>query len=154
MSDPLLLSSLLIGLLCWALLIKIWRDLTLLKSSLGGVFRHAQDGTIQDILQDLQTTQKEKQAQIAQINETLKTYQKSLQNISIIRFNPFGDVGGAESFAIALLDQHYSGIVLSSLHAREGTRIYAKPIRQGRCPYELREEEREVLRRAMTEAPA
>ena len=39
----------------------------------------------------------------------------SLQKIGIVRFNPFGDMGGNQSFAIAMLDGNNDGFVVSSL---------------------------------------
>src|SRR5678809_870381 len=41
---------------------------------------------------------------------------RSLQKVGVIRFNPFQDSGGDQSFAIAMLDQRGSGVVVSSLH--------------------------------------
>jgi len=65
-----------------------------------------------------------------------------------VRFNPFEDVGGDQSFAIALLDQHGNGLVLSSLHNRAETRVYAKPIQAGRSEYTLSAEEQQALAQA------
>ena len=45
-----------------------------------------------------------------------------------MRYNPFEETGGNQSFALALLDAEGDGWVLSSLHARSGTRVYAKAI--------------------------
>lgn len=79
---------------------------------------------------------------------------KSIHKFEVVRFNPFKDIGGDQSFAIALLNGKDSGIVMSSLHTREGTRIYAKPIiKGGSDKYTLTEEEKNVLKLAMTEKP-
>ena len=53
---------------------------------------------------------------------------RAFQRVGLVRFNPFEDTGGNQSFALALLDAEGNGWVLSSLHARTGTRVYAKPI--------------------------
>jgi hypothetical protein len=63
--------------------------------------------------------------------------QTAIQRVGLVRFNPFQEVGGDQSFAIALLDQHGNGVVLSSLHNRAETRVYAKPIEGGRSRYAL-----------------
>ncbi len=57
---------------------------------------------------------------------------RAFQRVGLVRFNPFEDTGGNQSFALALLDREGNGLVLSSLHSRNGTRVYAKPIRGGR----------------------
>ena len=51
--------------------------------------------------------------------------------LGLVRFNPFDDTGGNQSFAMALLDANNDGFVISSLHSRTGTRIYAKAIFEG-----------------------
>ena len=73
----------------------------------------------------------------------------SFQRIGLVRFNPFEDTGGNQSFALALLDANGDGLVLSSLHSRAGTRVYAKAINGGRSEAALSEEESEAVRQAM-----
>lgn len=51
--------------------------------------------------------------------------------MNLIRFNPFDDIGGNQSFILVLLDKDNSGIILTSLHHRSFSRIYAKPIKNG-----------------------
>jgi hypothetical protein len=75
------------------------------------------------------------------------------QKISIVRFNPFGDTGGDQSFVLAVLDAHNSGYVLTSIHGREGTRVYVKPIDEGNSKYPLSEEEKQALGRASKRVP-
>lgn len=80
--------------------------------------------------------------------------QRSVHKVGIIRFNPFKDIGGDQSFAIALLDGKDSGITISSLHTREGTRIYSKPITKGESTkYTLTEEEKAAIKEATTIKP-
>jgi hypothetical protein len=73
---------------------------------------------------------------------------KAFQRVGLVRFNPFEDTGGNQSFTLALLDAAGDGWVLSSLHARQGTRIYAKAIKSGRADAELSEEESAALAQA------
>lgn len=54
-----------------------------------------------------------------------------LQKVSLLRFNPFSDVGGDQSFVATFLDGENSGLIISSLHSRAGTRMYAKPVEKG-----------------------
>jgi hypothetical protein len=74
---------------------------------------------------------------------------RSLQHIGLVRFNPFDDTGSDQSFAIALLDDRRDGIVISSLHGRANTRIFAKPVTDGGSPHHLSEEESEAIRVAV-----
>lgn len=75
------------------------------------------------------------------------------QKIAIVRFNPFGDTGGDQSFSLSVLDAHNSGYVLTSIHGREGTRVYVKPIDYGTSKYTLSTEEQQSLSLAEKRVP-
>jgi hypothetical protein len=71
---------------------------------------------------------------------------KNIQKVGLIRFNPFKDTGGDQSFILALLDAHQSGIVISGLYSRAGTRWYAKRVENGKgSEHELSEEEKKAV---------
>ena len=74
---------------------------------------------------------------------------RNFQRVGLVRYNPFEETGGNQSFALALLDGAADGWVLSSLHARSGTRVYAKAVKAGRADTALSEEESAALRQAM-----
>jgi hypothetical protein len=85
---------------------------------------------------------------------TLETRSRgSLQHVGLVRFNPFEDTGSDQSFAIALLDADHSGIVISSLHGRAGTRVFAKPITSGQATHALSDEEQQAVALAVSEPP-
>jgi hypothetical protein len=73
----------------------------------------------------------------------------SLQHIGLVRFNPFEDTGSDQSFAIALLDDRKDGIVISSLHGRANTRVFAKPVENGTSRHALSTEEADAIRIAV-----
>jgi hypothetical protein len=75
--------------------------------------------------------------------------QSSLGRVGLVRFNPFEDTGGNQSFALALVDSRGDGFVLSSLHARAGTRVYAKAVAGGTSEAALSAEESEALAQAL-----
>ena len=77
------------------------------------------------------------------------TQRKAFQRVGLVRYNPFEETGGNQSFALALLDAAGDGWVLSSLHARSGTRVYAKGITAGRADAGLSEEETAAIAQAM-----
>jgi hypothetical protein len=74
---------------------------------------------------------------------------RSFQRVGLVRYNPFEETGGNQSFALALLDAAGDGWVLSSLHARSGTRVYAKAVSAGRSDAALSDEETDALRQAL-----
>jgi hypothetical protein len=75
------------------------------------------------------------------------------QKISVVRFNPFGDTGGDQSFCLAVLDAQNSGYVMTSIHGREGTRVYVKPIDLGKSKYTLSVEEKQAIAQATKRVP-
>lgn len=77
----------------------------------------------------------------------------SVQNVALLRYDAFEDVGGRLSFSCAMLDDRGSGVVLTSINGRQETRVYAKPIAEGRSSYNLSSEEEEAIRQALA-APA
>jgi Protein of unknown function (DUF4446) len=81
-----------------------------------------------------------------------RTSRGHLQRVGFMRFNPFRDTGGDQSFALALADEGGNGVVISSLHSREVTRVYAKPLAAWETSYQLTEEERQAILRARGEA--
>ena len=86
---------------------------------------------------------------LGQSLEVMKTNSlRSVQKIGIVRFNPFSDSGGDQSFAIVLLDGHDNGLVVSSIYSQGRPLVYAKPIEKGNSRYPLSGEERKALEKA------
>jgi len=78
--------------------------------------------------------------------------QSGVRKVEMVRFNPFKDAGGDQSFSIALLDEKHKGVVISSLYSREGVRVYAKPVDNGTSTYALSVEEQHVIDNATKQA--
>lgn len=68
-----------------------------------------------------------------------------LQRISVVRFDAFPDIGGEQSFSIALLDAGGNGLLLTGIHSRHDLRVYAKPVIANDSPVALTEEERKAI---------
>lgn len=69
----------------------------------------------------------------------------TIQGHGIVRYNAFENVGGDQSFSLALVNAHGSGAMISGLHVRDDTRVYAKPLTQWRSSYSLSAEEQQAL---------
>lgn len=72
-----------------------------------------------------------------------------IQKVGIVRYNAFKDTGSDLSFALALLDEKNSGVVLNGIYSREMSNIYAKPIENGKSSYTISEEEKQAIDKAM-----
>ncbi len=82
---------------------------------------------------------------IAALTENNKN---NYQKMGFVKFSPFGEAGNL-SFGLALLDDRNNGVILQSFHGREGTRVYAKDIKNGKTKAKLTEEEKQALEQAI-----
>ena len=91
-------------------------------------------------------------ARILEENELIRQFiRKSVVRVASVRFRAFEDMGGDLSYAVALLDANNDGVIFSSIFAREDSRSYIKPIKDGSSEYPLTDEEKGVLREAMAQ---
>jgi hypothetical protein len=98
----------------------------------------------------LETAEKEINLIEGEIKEIKKDNLNHLQKYSLVRFNPFSDTGGNQSFALSFLDKKGSGVVISSLFTRDGTRIYSKPVKEGKDDgFPFSEEEAQAVKKAI-----
>lgn len=78
-----------------------------------------------------------------------KEGQFHIQKVGLLRFNPFKDTGGDQSFILSLVDNNDTGVIVSGLYSRSGLRWYAKKVVNGKgAEHELSEEEKKALREA------
>ena len=113
-------------------------------------------GTGKDIGEDLNNYM-ERIIELEQALSETHSYCKQLENkmkdciqkIGVVRYNAYNDAGNDLSFAAALLDEKNNGIVFNGIYSREMSNIYAKPIADGRCEYNITKEENEALKKAM-----
>jgi hypothetical protein len=87
------------------------------------------------------------------LENRLRGFKKdSLDNFSkwaVLKYNPYNDTGGDQSFSLAILNGKMDGMVMTSLHSRATTRIYLKDIKSGKSELELSKEEAKVLKDAL-----
>jgi hypothetical protein len=97
-------------------------------------------------IEQLQANHAALEARVHQLAEDAKFH---VQKTGTVRFSAFPDTGSDLSFAIALLDAHDDGVVISSLYGRSESRTYAKPIQGGKSTYQLSDEEKEAIAKAI-----
>lgn len=72
----------------------------------------------------------------------------SLRHLAVVRYDAFADMGGHLSWSVALLDDTGSGVVLTSIHGRQDTRSYAKPVEAWVSEQQLSPEEESAVSHA------
>jgi hypothetical protein len=137
--------------------IVIWLALRLRRAEKGyrALTAGTSAGNLETILQEhlLQVRQAtERVSELNALTHQMEYASRShIQHLGFLRFNPFRDSGGDQSFAVALADQDGHGVVISSLHGRDSTRVYAKPLKSWESSYPLTDEERQAIRQARGE---
>lgn len=133
----------------WLLIITIflWQVSSHYNKLSGG----ADGKTLRPILDELLKTSEQSKKDIAILQKYCDTIQKEgylhIQKVGLLRFNPFKDTGGDQSFILSLLDSRDTGVIISGLYSRTGTRWYAKRVSEGRgVDHELSEDERKAIK--------
>ncbi|PIQ69672.1 MAG: hypothetical protein COY22_01010 [Candidatus Tagabacteria bacterium CG_4_10_14_0_2_um_filter_40_13] len=136
-------------------LLAVW--LGLIELRLKKIFRGKKAGDLEEVMrslgEDLKNLNISREKTENYLKEVEKRLKKSLKQVGIVRFNPFGagsGQGSNQSFSIALLDEIGNGAVISALYMRDNIKIYAKPVTEYKSEYSLSEEENEAIRKNKT----
>lgn len=84
-----------------------------------------------------------------QLDEHRQHLDEALTNRAIVRYDAFRDAGGEQSASVALLDNHRSGLVVTTIAARDFARLYVKLLDHGVADRELSPEERHAVEAAV-----
>lgn len=115
------------------------------------VTKESLTAVLDKMLGELQLAKKDIANLSIQYDKIEKDSSLHIQKIGLVRFNPFKDTGGDQSFILSLLDAHNTGVVISGLYSRTGTRWYAKKVIDGRgFEHELSGEEMKAIHQAKT----
>jgi len=148
--------------LLFALLIAIIGWLTGLSYFVWRMIRHYNRLTknttsedLKDILDGLLSERETLKMRVTTLEQAAKHLARlgttHIQRVGIVRFNPFSDTGGSQSFTLALLDAQDNGIVMTSLYARSGNRWYVKIVKKAKgLELDLSKEEQSAIKRART----
>ncbi len=133
-----------------------WRAGQLLRqyrSVLGG----SKGGSLEGLLREYDARARELEAGVqnlhASVEQLRREARRHLQGVGVVRFDAFDNTGGNQSFAIALADELGNGVVFSSIHGRDETRMYAKPLEKGSSSYALSSEELSAVEAALRRRP-
>jgi len=144
-------TLLLIGLSIWLtiLTVVVFRMVSHYNRLTQGMTNH----TLKEVLEKLLEEHVKNKKDIHTIFSSIKALEEDgvlhLQRFGIVRFNPFSDTGGSQSFTFAILDGKENGIVMTSLYARTGNRWYIKHVKLGQgVDVELSREEKLAIKEA------
>lgn len=109
------------------------------------------DETLKSYMEDVQKVDKLNKEILNYCENLDKTVDNCIQKIGLVRYNAFKDVGSNLSFALAILNNKNDGVVLNGIYSRDMSNIYAKPIVNGTSEYALSDEEKEAIKKAISE---
>lgn len=132
-----------------ALSLLFWQLLSHYNNLTKGMSNKGLKAVLDEVLKDLEESSKE----IELIKKKCLVLEKDgilhIQKVGLLRFNPFEDTGGDQSFVLSLVNDNNTGVVISSLYSRAGTRWYAKRVINGKgLEHELSEEEKKSIKEA------
>jgi Protein of unknown function (DUF4446) len=102
-----------------------------------------------EIKERLQQQEEQQRGMKQMINGLSDSLKKKKGNIGIHRYNAFAERGSDLSFSLAVINDEKDGLVLSGIHGREETFVYAKPVKEGQSAYALSPEEIEAINLAL-----
>lgn len=123
------------------------------KNNIKRITRNGKSESLLEVVSEVLDSEKKLTKLLAELDKKVEGLifdsQFYIQKIGLVRFNPFNDTGGDQSFILALVDEKDSGVVISGLHTRNGTRWYAKKIQEGKgVEHELSSDEIKAIKTA------
>jgi hypothetical protein len=111
--------------------------------------RGVDSGDLKKILEQVISREQENTARTGELIKRFQFLEEDsrshIQKVGFVRFNPFKELGGDHSFSVCILDGEDSGVILTSLHTRDRTRVYMKEIKKGKSAFEISQDEKKAL---------
>jgi hypothetical protein len=142
-----LINLLLIFLFIWLTILSAiaWRALVLYKRLVVGIDKADLAKILVQLKKDQHLTQESLQATQKEFEQFQRRTQTYLQKLGFVRYNPFANTGGDQSFCLCFLDGTDNGILITSLHTREQTRLYTKEVVNGEPKEQIKLSKEEAL---------
>lgn len=117
------------------------------------LLKDSKDKNFIKTFKNIQEVQEQNIKDILNLNLDLNNFKKvsklNIQKVGLTKYNPFDETGGDHSFSLVLLDGNKNGIIITSLHTRERTRLYLKDVVEGSSKIELSKDESKALNLAI-----
>jgi hypothetical protein len=137
------------NLLLLFLLIVIWMQLKKMQKKYMQMINGSEADNMEEVVIAIQKNINEilQKSKVQEENiGQLKQYARKMKSkLGIVRYNAFGQQGNDLSFSLAIVDEELDGVVLTGIHNREETYLYAKPVEKGQSKYSLSPEEKKII---------
>lgn len=99
-------------------------------------------------LQEVRELSQQLSGHESRIDKVEKKLRNSVDRAELIKFNSFDNMTADLSFALAMLNQEGTGVILTGIHSIEESRVYAKAIEKGQASVKLSPEEKLAVEKA------
>jgi len=145
--------NLILGVIAIAWLLFITSFLVWFYLSLKNILKDSKDKNFLKTFKNIEEIQQKNLKDILNLNLDLDSFKKesrlNIQRVGLAKYNPFKETGGNNSFSLVLLDGNKNGIIITSLHTRERTRLYLKEVISGKPKIELSDDEEQALKESL-----
>ena len=121
--------------------------------SLKNILKDSKGKDFLKTFKNIEEVQQKNLKDILNLNLDLDSFKKesrlNIQRVGLAKYNPFKETGGNNSFSLVLLDGNKNGIIITSLHTRERTRVYLKEVVSGKPKIELSDDEGKALKESL-----
>jgi cytochrome c oxidase assembly protein Cox11 len=136
--------------------IVIWRKLNAVILKYNEMIAHAGVDNLEGVITELQKKVTQLQHNNTDHNQALQQIKSKVSgmngNVTMHRYNAFNESGSDQSFSIAIVNDQLDGLVFTSIHGREETYCYSKPLVKGESTYPLSPEEILVINSARSKS--
>ena len=128
---------------------KIWFDLKGTRSKFGQLLNENSSQNVEGLLLDHMKERQDLRQHIEQLDERVISIERKLQrskrHLGLVRFDAFPDIGGNQSFTLAVYDDNGDGAILSSIVGRADNKVYGKNLVSGKTGHTLTGEEQQAI---------
>ena len=103
----------------------------------------------QGIYTRLNEVEKLNNSTVDRVNNILEKMKSNVQKIGFVKYNAYDDTDNKLSFALVLLDEYESGILINHIYSKHGSNFYAKLVSLGKVEERISEEEAMALKIAI-----
>ncbi len=139
------------------ILVRNWLLLNTTRRKFAELLNASSSQNVEQMLLDHLKERQELRQKIEQLDERVVTLERKLQkskrHVGLSRYDAFPDIGGNQSFTLAVYDDNGDGAILSSIVGRAEAKVYGKHLTNGKTGYTLTEEEQQAILDAVKNPP-
>jgi hypothetical protein len=136
---------------------KIWFNLKGTRNKFSQLLNENSSQNVEELLLEHMKERQDLRQQIEQLDERVialeRKMQRSKRHLGLVRFDAFSDIGGNQSFTLAVYDDNGDGAVLSSIVGRADNKVYGKNLLNGKSDHNLTGEEQQAILDAVKVGP-